>query len=61
MNPLGPFAMRAAFPPSDYYGPSAPRTTVSRRCAVPPGRRPDAAAPREPCAVPTFTTCRSAG
>jgi len=42
MNPLDPFAMRTAFPPSDYYGSSAPRTTVSRRCAVPPdgGRMP---------------------
>jgi len=55
MNPLGPFAMRTAFPPSDYYGPSAPPAAVSRRRAVPHVRLPDAAGRRGPLAVPTFT------
>jgi len=32
---LTPFAMCAAFPPSDYYGVSAPPGPVSRRCACP--------------------------
>ena len=34
-NLLTPFAMCAAFPPSDYYGVSAPPGPVSRRCACP--------------------------
>ncbi len=34
-NPLPPFAMRPAFPISDYYGGSAPPDPFSYRCAYP--------------------------
>src|SRR5215211_2468602 len=59
-NPLGPFAMREAFPRSDYYGPSAP--PHSHRLTT---RQPDPAPQAEKrrlgsrTAVPTFTANRS--
>jgi hypothetical protein len=51
---LAPFAMRTAFPSSDYYGASAPPRAFSGRCAYP---APDLAGRvRERHAmVPTFT------
>ncbi|GAA3476260.1 hypothetical protein GCM10018966_007870 [Streptomyces yanii] len=38
LNPLGCFAMWTAFPPPDYYQPSAPSRAVGGRRAFPPHR-----------------------
>jgi hypothetical protein len=59
MNPLGPFAMYAAFPRSDYYEPSAPPEALGRRRAFPPPPAWTAGRGRKPGVVPTFTMNRS--
>src|SRR5215207_6492922 len=57
---LDPFAMRPAFPSSDYYGSSAPsrrhQPTTSLPTAAPKGDRQGGSG-----TVPTFTTLRSTG
>jgi len=61
VNPLGRFAMWTAFPPSDYYRPSAPPRAISGRRAFPadpPGGRVRGGGCE---VVPTFTAFRSSG
>jgi hypothetical protein len=61
VNPLGPFAMYAAFPRSDYYGPSAPpRRRRQTTCLSATATWP-ATAFGDVRVVPTFTSNRSAG
>jgi hypothetical protein len=61
MNPLGPFAMYAAFPRPDYYGPSAPRRGYRRTTRQPAWPARKAGQDGNPGTVPTFTRNRSAG
>jgi len=62
LNLLGPFAMHAAFPRPDYYGPSAPPSGYQRTTRLPaassPGRR---GRDGNQEVVPTFTIYRSPG
>jgi len=61
MNPLGPFAMCAAFPRPDYYGPSAPPRGRQQTTCLPARPAWQAGTGRGPQAVPTFTMSRSTG
>lgn len=49
MNTLGPFAMYAAFPRSDYYEPSAPPHGHRPTTRLPAGHRLDGVTNGEPC------------
>ena len=55
LNPLGRFAMWTAFPPSDYYQPSAPPPSRRRTTRLPAATRLDGRPGRDPEVVPTFT------
>lgn len=61
MNTLGPFAMYAAFPRSDYYEPSAPPHGHRPTTRLPESLRLEGVTHGSRAVVPTFTVHRSTG